>query len=158
MPRWVKILVIVGIIVLIVAIAVLVLGGSQHGPGRHLSNGTHSTPTNNSTTTPASPHAGASHVTADAREIGVTADQLSFRPDEITVIAGTDVTIALAANDARHDFVIDELGAHVTAEKGETARGTFNAGSPGRYTYYCSEPGHREAGMVGTLIVQAHHG
>ena len=25
---------------------------------------------------------------------------------------------------------------------------------PGNYTFYCSIPGHRPAGMVGTLIVQ----
>ena len=34
----------------------------------------------------------------------------------------------------------------------ETVDTTFTA-TPGTYTFYCSIPGHREAGMEGTLTV-----
>jgi uncharacterized cupredoxin-like copper-binding protein len=30
---------------------------------------------------------------------------------------------------------------------------TFNA-PPGTYTFYCAIPGHRQAGMVGTITVE----
>ena len=53
-----------------------------------------------------------------------------------------------------HDFTIDELDAHVAADRGETATGGFSTDEPGTYTYYCSVPGHRDAGMEGTLTVQ----
>ena len=50
--------------------------------------------------------------------------------------------------------VIDELDVHVAADGGGTAEGGFRADEPGRYTYYCSVPGHRDAGMEGTLVVR----
>ena len=37
MPRWVKVFLIVGAALLIVAVVVFLIGGGQHGPGRHLS-------------------------------------------------------------------------------------------------------------------------
>lgn len=45
-----------------------------------------------------------------------------------------------------HDFTIDEFDAHVAAV-GETRSGGLRAGAPGRYVFYCSVPGHRQAGM-----------
>jgi uncharacterized cupredoxin-like copper-binding protein len=36
---------------------------------------------------------------------------------------------------------------------GDTGSATINAPA-GTYEYYCNVPGHREAGMVGTLTVQ----
>ena len=41
----------------------------------------------------------------------------------------------------------------VHADPGETVTGTFTIDEPGTYTFYCSVPGHREAGMEGTLEV-----
>lgn len=53
-----------------------------------------------------------------------------------------------------HNVVVEELGDELILEAagGETAEATvsFDAGD---YTYYCSIPGHREAGMEGTLTV-----
>ena len=37
---------------------------------------------------------------------------------------------------------------------GQSALALFQLAEPGAYTFYCDLPGHREAGMVGTLIVE----
>ena len=99
-------------------------------------------------------HDGASDVADDAREIEVEATSFEFDPDEITVTAGEDVAIVLTSDDLLHDFTIDELDAHVAAGRGETEEGGFTAIEPGEYTFYCSVPGHEEAGMKGTLTVE----
>ena len=39
-------------------------------------------------------------------------------------------------------------------DPGETSRVTITIREPGRYTFYCTFPGHRAAGMKGRLIVQ----
>jgi hypothetical protein len=38
-PRWVKTFVIIGGIVILLLLGVLLFGGGQHGPGRHVSSG-----------------------------------------------------------------------------------------------------------------------
>lgn len=95
-----------------------------------------------------------SDAAADARRIEVTAASFAFDPDEIRVAAGEEVAIVLTSEDALHDFTIDELDAHVAADRGDTEEGGFTADEPGRYTYYCTVAGHREAGMEGTLVVE----
>ncbi len=100
-------------------------------------------------------HDSSSPVADGARRVEVDATSFEFDPDEITVTAGEDIAIVLTAEDVLHDLTIDELDAHVAADKGETAEGGLRADEPGRYTYYCSVAGHREAGMEGTLIVEA---
>jgi plastocyanin len=99
-------------------------------------------------------HGGNSDVADDARTITVTATSFEFDPSTIGVEAGEAVEIELTAHDVEHDFVIDELDAHVAAEAGETASGGFVAHEAGTYTYYCSVAGHRDAGMEGELVVK----
>ena len=84
----------------------------------------------------------------------VTAFDIYFEPKEITIPANTDVTFTLP-NDgaAAHNFSIDELGISVDLPPGSTEETVINA-PPGTYEYYCDVPGHKEAGMVGTLIVE----
>lgn len=89
-----------------------------------------------------------------ARTIAVTADDFGFDPDEITVGAGEDVAIALTSVDIVHDLTVDELGYQVVARRGDTEELGLRADEPGTYTYYCSIPGHRSAGMEGSLIVE----
>ena len=97
---------------------------------------------------------GTSPVAEGARRVEVVAGDFAFDPDEITAEPGEDLAIALTSEDILHDFTIDELDAHVAADAGETAEGGISNLEPGDYTYYCSVPGHREAGMEGTLTVQ----
>ena len=77
-----------------------------------------------------------------------------FEPDELSIPADTDVTVQLPnAGAAQHNFSIDELGISVDIAPGATEETVINAPA-GEYEYYCNVPGHKEAGMEGTLTVQ----
>jgi uncharacterized cupredoxin-like copper-binding protein/mono/diheme cytochrome c family protein len=84
----------------------------------------------------------------------VTSFDIYFEPKEITIPANTDVPFTLP-NDgaAAHNFSIDELGISIDLAPGSTEETVINA-PPGTYEYYCNVPGHKEAGMVGSLIVE----
>ncbi len=82
-------------------------------------------------------------------------DGLAFEPSRLSASPG-EVTVELSAEDAdRHTFTIEELGDRevVEASAGETGSGTVEL-EPGTYTFFCSVPGHREAGMEGELTVE----
>jgi plastocyanin/predicted small secreted protein len=100
-------------------------------------------------------HGANTPVAPDARPIEVSGSSYAFDPVELTVRAGEDVAIVLTATDIEHDFTVEELDAHVSAEAGETADGGLRVDKAGTYTYYCSVEGHREAGMEGTLTVES---
>jgi plastocyanin len=73
-----------------------------------------------------------------------------------TLPIGT-TTITLEDRGAiEHNVVFEELGdlLIVEAAAGETETGDVTLEEPGEYTYYCSVPGHREAGMEGTLTAE----
>lgn len=91
---------------------------------------------------------------APATAQNVTSFDIYFEPEEITIPADTDVPFTLP-NDgaAAHNFSIDELNISVDIAAGETDETVINAPA-GTYEYYCNVPGHKEAGMVGTLIVE----
>lgn len=97
---------------------------------------------------------GATPVADGAREIDVVASDFHFEPPELTAEAGEELAIVLTSEDMFHDFTIDDLDVQVAAGRGETATGGVSADEPGTYTYYCSVPGHRGAGMEGTLTVE----
>ena len=82
-------------------------------------------------------------------------DTLQFAPATLTIPANTDVVIDLRnVGAAPHSFVVE--GQEVNSGQysgGQTGTVTVNL-PPGTYTYICDVPGHKEAGMVGTLTVQ----
>jgi plastocyanin len=88
-------------------------------------------------------------------EVSITGtDALKFEPTQLTAAAGT-ITVTLTSEEAvEHDFVIEEIGdvEVVYSGPGETNSGTVDL-EAGTYTFYCSIPGHRTAGMEGTLTV-----
>lgn len=65
------------------------------------------------------------------------------------------VTLINVAN-GTHNIVFDAANqgsdVPIEANGGETASGTVNLFA-GEYVFYCSIPGHREAGMEGSLVV-----
>jgi plastocyanin len=92
--------------------------------------------------------------------VEVSADpggSLAFEQDSLTATAG-EVTFAFT-NDASvpHDLVIEgaegDLGETEEISGGDTAEVTIEL-EAGEYTFYCSVPGHREAGMEGPLTVE----
>jgi plastocyanin len=83
---------------------------------------------------------------------------LAFTPDVLTAKAG-NVTIDFDnPQPVAHDVRIEDSGGtdlggtEVITDSEESA--TLKGLKPGEYTFYCSVPGHREAGMEGTLTVE----
>ena len=91
---------------------------------------------------------------APATAQNVTSFDIYFEPTEVSIPATTDVPFTLPNDGAApHNFSIDELGISIDLAPGSTEETIINA-PPGTYEYYCNVPGHKEAGMVGTLIVE----
>jgi plastocyanin len=82
---------------------------------------------------------------------------LAFDQKDVTAKAGSD-TISFDNKQAlQHDVKVEdssgqEIGGTELVSSG-TATATVDL-QPGTYTFFCSVPGHREAGMEGTLTVK----
>jgi uncharacterized cupredoxin-like copper-binding protein len=80
---------------------------------------------------------------------------IAFSPNAFTIAANTPTLVRLVNQGvAVHNFNIDELNVHSgDIQPGQATAVTINA-PIGTYTYSCSIPGHRGAGMVGILTVK----
>jgi uncharacterized cupredoxin-like copper-binding protein len=80
---------------------------------------------------------------------------IGYNPNALRIPANTHVTVTLKnTGQLPHTFDIDALNVHSDqVQPGQTATVKINAAA-GSYQFYCREPGHKEAGMVGTLTVQ----
>ncbi len=122
------------------ALAVAGCGGGSSG----------SAATSAATTTAAVAPAGATSSLALVADAG---GKLAFDKSTLTAKAGK-VTIALK-NPAplSHNIAIDGVSAQGDViGQGGTSKVTADL-KPGTYTYFCAVPGHRQAGMEGTLTV-----
>lgn len=85
----------------------------------------------------------------------LTTANFQFDQTALRATAGEAVALRLDNQDGSgHSFDIDELDVHVSMPPGEPALALFTPTTPGTYTFYCAVPGHRAAGMVGTLVVE----
>ncbi len=174
-PRWVIALAIAAIFVVALVVAVMLIAGGEHGPGRHAA----------STDAGGQPAADGS-VIADgvgrpvdagmaARSVAInTLDTMTFEPGAIDVSAGEIVTFTVTnPGQAVHDFTLGdaamqeehaaamahmpdgtahELPNSITLQPGETKQLTWRFGDT-TVEYGCHEPGHYEAGMRGRITV-----
>ena len=109
--------------------------------------------------------------------VTIDAKNVKFVPNNVTVTAGKTVRLILVNQDkgTEHDLASDDLmismmsggghgGGHdsgaasgmklaVHTKEGETSSVVFIAETPGTYAVYCTVPGHKAAGMVGTITV-----
>lgn len=77
-----------------------------------------------------------------------------FKPSTIRVKQGETVKLRFVSDDSPHTFTIDELGINQQFTYGKDANVVFTADKKGTFQFYCGVPGHKEDGMVGTLIVE----
>lgn len=100
---------------------------------------------------PANSQPAASASQPSGTEISVGATEFAFDPGAIEVPAGGEATITLTNKGTiEHDITVDALAVKILARPGQTTSGTVTA-KAGTYDFYCSIPGHKQAGMVGTL-------
>jgi plastocyanin len=98
--------------------------------------------------------------TADAATLDFEADPsgaLAYTTDSATSKAG-EVTINFTnSSPVPHDVEIEDSSGEVVAETEVLSEGSDSTTAdlkPGKYTFFCSVPGHRQGGMEGTLTVK----
>lgn len=90
---------------------------------------------------------------AAVMEVSVTARYASFQPSIITVAKGQTVKLTLTSRDIGHTLTIDELGINIAVGARQTVTKEVTVEKAGTFTFYCAVPGHRRAGLEGTLKV-----
>ncbi len=126
---------------------------------------------------------GSATTATEPTEVTLNATDIAFDKTRIEVVAGRPVSLTLHnAGVLEHDFsivelphageasttegegemdghdmsnVTEEMDIHVAAPTDQSNTIEFTPTTPGEYEYYCTVAGHKEAGMVGTLVVQA---
>lgn len=85
-------------------------------------------------------------------------DTMKFNPEALTIKAGAPVKITFKnAGMLPHDLVTEggtQNAKLVNIGAGKEQAGTFMAPKPGTYAIICTQPGHKEAGMVAKIIVE----
>jgi len=82
---------------------------------------------------------------------------LAFTSDSVSAEAGNDTLEFTNESPVPHDVKIENSKGEEVGGTEITSEGTESASvelEPGEYTFYCSVPGHRQAGMEGTLTVK----
>jgi plastocyanin len=119
---------------------------------------------NDNSTTAASTPASTTPAGGGAAGGGSTVDistpsgsDLAFDQKSVSAKAG-NVTIDFDNKQPlQHDVAVADSSGKVLGQTDLVSSGTANATvdlQPGTYTFYCTVPGHREAGMQGTLTVK----
>lgn len=89
--------------------------------------------------------------------LNVTVTNTEFKFDPATINATPGQTINLTVRNAgsiQHTWVLQAANVKLTIDPGQSVSKTFTAPAAGTYVIECDIPGHKEAGMVGQLVVK----
>jgi plastocyanin len=92
-----------------------------------------------------------------ALDIEAASSGLAYASDTATAKAGKVTLNFTNPQPLTHDVAIEDSSGKTIGKTELVAEGSDSAVvnlKPGEYTYYCTVPGHREAGMEGTLTVK----
>ena len=85
-------------------------------------------------------------------------DDFGFNPSTITVKAGQPLEVTFQnGGEILHDFTVQQglaKLATVLKDGGKSGATTVTYDKPGTYKFFCSQPGHDQLGMHGTITVQ----
>ncbi len=101
---------------------------------------------------------GGSSSAPPAGSIVVKLSEYKFDPSTITHKSGSMTFFLENDGTAAHDMkIVDAQGNSVQqsdlVQPGNEFEFTVDIAKPGTYTFYCTQPGHKDAGMTGTLTV-----
>lgn len=148
------------LVLLLTSVALVACGSSSSSPSTSTSNSTTAATTPSESSTAAAPGAksasskGSQTLKVEANPNG----QLNYVPSKLTAKPG-NVTIDFTnPQGLSHDISVEDssgktIGKSELIAESSTSLSLSNLKS-GTYHYYCSVPGHREAGMEGTLTVK----
>lgn len=85
----------------------------------------------------------------------ITLSEFKYSPTQLQVPAGSPFKLTVKnAGAVEHDFTITAKSVNVLVKPGASAEREIAALEAGTYEIFCSIPGHKEAGMVGKLVVK----
>ncbi len=90
-----------------------------------------------------------------ALNVAVTNTEFKFDPATINAAPGQTINLTVRnAGSIQHTWVLSAANVKLTIDPGQSVTKTFTAPAAGTYVIECDIPGHKEAGMVGQLIVK----
>lgn len=146
----------VAAVMVLAALALVACGGSSD------SSSSESTPTTESSSEGGANAGGGeaeggSAGSASTVDIEAASSGLAYASDSASAEAG-EVTVDFTNPQAvPHDVAIESSSGEVITQTELATEGSDSATAnlkPGTYTFFCTVPGHREAGMEGTLTVK----
>jgi len=100
---------------------------------------------------------GASSGGGGAAALNVTVTATEFKYDPATINATPGQTINLTVKNTgsvQHSLILAAANVKIIVDPGKSVSQTFTAPAAGTYPFECDIAGHKEAGMVGQLIVK----
>ncbi len=89
-------------------------------------------------------------------DLTMTLTEFKFTPDTLTVKVGERVKVTLdnTKGTLKHNIKQADLNIDAAVEAGQKATFEFTPAKAGTFDFVCDVPGHKEAGMVGKIVVQ----